>query len=241
MKLRLILCNALIFSSLIIATGCGSDGGSGSSAATSNQNPVEERQDDQGIYRVVFSPMNPDFAGEASGTMEIKIQGDDVVVEGALANAQSGVKHLQNIMVGTSCPENSSDVNQDSVIDINEAFAVSGKVFLPLDSDLSEQISGMDFGPIANTYGNYVYKRSTTLSQLLSDLRMPDPDVLDYVLKLAPENDLNLAGKVILIMGLSTATALPESVKGAGLLSAHQSLPIACGKIVRVKEEGQIQ
>lgn len=241
MKLRLILCNALIFSSLVIATGCGSDGGSGSSQSTSNQNPVEERQDDQGIYRVVFSPMNPDFAGEASGTMEIKIQGDDVVVEGALSNAQSGVKHLQNVMVGTSCPENSSDVNQDSVIDINEAFAVTGKVFLPLDSDLSEQISGMDFGPIANTYGNYVYKRSTTLSQLLSDLRMPDPDVLDHILKLAPENDLNLGGKVILIMGLSTATSLPETVKGVGLLSAHQSLPIACGKIVRVKEEGQVQ
>lgn len=232
MKLRLIICNALIFSILILATGCGSEGSV--SSQTDSQNQVEEKQDDQGIYRVVLNPLNPDFAGELSGTIEIKIQGDDFTVEGALENAQAGVKHLQNIMIGNSCPENTSDVNGDSVIDIHEAFTSTGKVFLPLDADLSEQISGMDFGPIANSSGKYFYRRSTTLTQLLSDLRMPDPDVLDYILKLSPENDLNLSGKIILIMGLTEETALPETVKGVGNLSVHQSLPIACAKIVRV-------
>lgn len=240
MKLNLTICNALIFSSLIFMTACGSDSASSSNSKTL-QGQVEEKQDDQGVYRVVLNPLNPDYAGEASGTFAIKIQGDDVIVESNLSNAQAGVKHLQNILVGTQCPENSADLNEDSVIDITEVFKVSGKVFLPLDADLSEQLSGIDFGPIANTSGNYIYRRSTTLSELLSDLRLPDPDVLDYVLKLAPENDLNLAGKVILITGLSEETALPESVSGVGALSAHQAFPVACGKISRVTDEGSIE
>lgn len=235
MKLSFITCHVFIFSTLIFLMSCGSESSS-SSDSKSSQNQVEENQLDQGLYRVVLSPMNPDYAGEASGTFEIKIQGNDVFVESHVSNAQAGVKHLQNILMGTQCPDNTADKNEDSVLDINEVFQVSGKVFLPLDSDLSEQLSGMDFGPIANTSGNYIYRRSTTLSELLSDLHMPDPDVLDHVLKLSPENELNLAGKVIIISGLSEETALPESVSGTGSLSSHQAFPVACGKIIRVKD-----
>lgn len=235
--LNVTLYRFLIFSSLLWMTACGSDH-SGYPRTKILQNQVEEKQDDQGRYRVVLNPLNTDYSGEVLGTFEIKIQGEDFFVQGHLANARAGVKYLQNIMLGNKCPDNAADINEDSIIDLSEVFHVSGKVLLPLDADLSEQLSGMDFGPIANTSGSYIYRRSTTLSQLLSDLRMPDPDILDHVLKLPPENDLNLAGKVVLIMGLPDETALPESVSRVGTLSSHQAFPIACGNLFRIKDDG---
>jgi hypothetical protein len=215
---------------------CGKDSGKSSS----NRQFREEVQKEEGIYRAVLSPIHTQNAEAIAGTVEIEIAGEEVIVKAKASNTPAGVKHFQNIMTGTECPNSSSDENQDGFVDAVEASQVSGKILIPLDSDLSHQMDGMDFGPIANSAGNYVYRRSTTLSQLLGDLNAEDPDKTDVLVKLNGKA-LNLSGRVILIHGVSSESALPESVAIVGDLSREQSLPIACGKIIRVNDEASLE
>ncbi len=210
---------------LITTTSCG--GGQSNSLMTMDQ----QRQDDQGIYRVVLKPLNSGSAGFTSGVVEIKIKGDDVSVFSSVTDSPVGVKHLQNIITSSHCPD--TDTNSDGFIDIAETL-IHGQILIPLDSDLDEQLEGMDFGPIANDEGSYVYRKSSSLSKLLSDLHAFDPDPLDKVVKIFPEHDLNLSDKVLIIHGVDSSLNLPPSVATMGALSKEQSLPIACGKINRL-------
>lgn len=235
MKNKKLVSSILIGSCLFTLASCGGGGGGGSSSPT-----VQEQQmDDQGIYRAVLQPLNTAIAGNTTGTVEIKIVGDDVVVQSNVVGAPAGVKHLQNITTATSCP--STDTNGDTIIDITEALSNAGKILIPLDSDLSQQLDGMDFGPIANGSGSYVYKRSTTLSMMLADLRAFDPDPLDPVVKIAPEQDIKLAGRVLIVHGVNSRSNLPDTVATVGTLSREQALPIACGQLVRINSEEMVE
>jgi len=234
MKKNKIINTFLIGTCIFTLASCGSDSSSSSSGGSSRQ---EQQQDDQGIYRAVLKPLNTNVAPGTSGTVEIKIQGDDVIVESNVTGAPAGVKHLQNLTLLTACPTAGNDVNNDSHIDILEAAASSGPILIPLDSNLSTQLDGISFGPIANNTGSYVYRRSTSLTELLSDLRAPDPDSTDALVKLPEGQDLNLAGKVVIIHGVGSASNLPDSISTIGDLSAEQTLPIACGELVRITPE----
>ena len=144
MKNQKLVSTILLGTCLMALASCGSEGG-GSSTSSEGQ---QQQQDDQGIYRAVLKPLNTSVGGNTTGTVEIKIVGDDFSVLSNVVGAPAGVKHLQNITTATACP--STDVNGDSFIDVVEA---GGKFLIPLDSDLSEQLDGMDFGPIANNSG----------------------------------------------------------------------------------------
>lgn len=225
----------LISTCLITLVSCGSDSsGGGGTSSTRN----EEQLGDEGIYRAVLKPINESLSGKTDGTVEVKIKGDDVQVLSNITGSPAGVKHLQNIMHSTSCPTAAVDANNDSLIDAAEAMKAAGKILIPLDSDLSSQLDGMSYGPISNGSGNYVYKKSTTLSSLLSDLNAVDPDPSDAVIKLPSGRDLHLAGRVVLIHGVRSSSDLPASVVAFGEHSAEVSLPIACGVLVRVRNEG---
>ncbi len=228
---------------LMTLASCGGSKG-GSTSTTKNptttppQKPQEERQMDEGIYRAVIKPLNASVASNAtSGNFIIKISGDDVVVKGRITGAPAGVMHRQQVRVLGSCPDASADKNADGIIDARELKASSGAILIPLDRDLSEQVSGISFGPIANANGAYVYKSSTTLTRLLADLRDLDPDKQDDLVKLNPEHNLNLADKQIVILGVGSETELPATVAGSEELSAAQALPIGCGELVRISRE----
>lgn len=228
MKNQNLVSTILLGTCLLALASCGSDGG-GSSGSSEKQ---EQQQDDQGIYRAVLKPLNTTVAGNTTGTVEIRIVGDDVAVLSNVVGAPAGVKHLQNITTASACPV--ADANGDTFIDVAET---GGKFLIPLDSDLSDQLDGMDFGPIANGSGSYVYRRSTTLSQMLADVRAFDPDPLDPVVKIGPDQDLRLAGRVLIVHGVDSSSNLPGTVATTGNLSPHQALPIACGQLVRITSE----
>jgi hypothetical protein len=221
---------------LLALVSCGSD-----DDTTTVIRAQEQQQDDQGIYRAVLRPMNATVATSSAGTVEVRIEGDDVVVESTMIGTPAGVKHLQNIMTSTSCPEATADINNDSFVDVVEALPVTGPILIPLDSNLSSQLTGIDFGPIANSSGSYVYRRSTTLTGLLADLRAPDPDPTDSIVKLPLEQDLNLAGRVVLVHGVANSANLPDSVASIHDLPSEQTLPIACGQLVRIENEDEAE
>lgn len=225
--------NFYIAACLFALISCGSDDDNSRSNVFQ-----EQQQDDQGIYRALLAPLNFSVAGNTTGTLEVSIQGDEILVESNITGAPGGVKHLQNITVSGLCPSAESDSNGDGLIDIVETFPSTGPILIPLDSDVGEQLNGIDFGPISNASGNYIYRRSTSLSRLLADLQAPDPDTLDLFIKLPSGQNINLSKRVVVIHGINSTTRLPDSVRSLGDLSRNESLPIACGELRRITNEG---
>ncbi len=232
---------ALPLSGLILFTACGKAANDKSPRMMVSTDPqtgevdqtTMEQQPDEGIYKAVFKPLNSALSGETTGTIEVRIEGDDFFVESRVAGSPIAVKHLQNIFSASKCPDETSDINQDGIIDIQEAISHTGKILLPLDSDLSEQLDGIEYGPISNNAGNFVYRRSTTLSRVLAGLRSVDPDPRDSIIKLNPHEELNLSGRVVMVHGIKHTTPLATEIAGYGPFTAEQSLPIACGILVR--------
>lgn len=224
---------------LILFTACGKAANNKSPQALVSTDPqieddrVTEQQPDEGIYRAILKPLNDNTTPGTKGTVEVRIAGDDFFVEARVSDAPVGVKHVQNIFSGSKCPDESSDLNQDGIIDISEALPFAGKILIPLDSDLSEQFDGIEYGPIANNAGNYIYRRGTTLSRVLAGLRSVDPDPRDLIIKLKPEEELNLSGRVVMVHGIKHTQPLPKEISGYGPFTAEQSLPIACGVLER--------
>lgn len=230
-----------LFSTLVLGTcllGLASCGGGSGSSSNSGSSTQQEVLDDQGIYRAVLSPLNNSLAGETSGTVEIRIEADEFIVRNHIKGAPAGVKHLQNIMEAQVCPSMSHDANGDGIIDASEMLKSTGKILIPLDSNLSEQLLGIDYGPISNGRGNYIYRRSTGFSELLSDLQAIDPDPVDPITKLETGSALNLSGRVVVIHGVRSGTASADTVSSIRGLTNEQMMPIACGRLVRVENEG---
>src|SRR5690606_25403036 len=171
---------------------------------------VYKQEVDQGRYHVVLQPLAPELFGASEGTLDIEISGDRFITTVNMRDVHSGVKHYQTILGHGDCPDLTDDVNGDGIIDITEAFVRTGKILIPLDSNLGSQLKGMDYGPIANNLGQYVYKRSTSLAELLVELRSGDPDLTDAVVKLPFGMNLNLPGRVVLVHGIYPDTNLPD-------------------------------
>lgn len=239
MKTKSNVLSFLVSCSLLFTlASCGSDSDSGNDAGTAT---TEEQQTatEQGTYRAVLAPLNTAVAGTTSGTVEIIINEDTFKASSNIVGSPAGVKHLQNVMLASSCPDiASADVNADSFIDVTEILPSTGPLLVPLDSDLSAQLDGMDFGPISNGSGSYTYRRSTTFMDLMADIQAADPDPNDVLVKLSGAESLNLENRVVVIHGVDSSENLPDSVASIGTLSAQHTLPIACGRLVRITQEG---
>jgi hypothetical protein len=196
--------------------------------------------DDQGTYRAFLKPLNSQFGHVVSGNIQVIVSGDNFEVLGQVLSAPSHTKHLQFITYGSHCPDGEDDKNKDGFIDLDELFNKSGRVIIPLDSDLSEQLMGNDFGPIANGNGKYIYKESTSFSFLLNDLFTEDPDRTDIYKKLSPNEKLNLSKRVVVVLGLNEDTILPSTLKNPTIFTIQESVPIACGEFTKVSFDDRL-
>ncbi len=220
------------FSFLLLLASCGKSAEKGHHTSL----VTAQELSDEGRYRASLKPLNPGLGLQTSGTVEFLIEGDDLRISSRVSGAPALVKHYQHLLRGKSCPV--SDANGDGVLDFAETISASGPILIPIDSDLSNQLVGMDYGPIASSAGAFSYQRSTSLSSLLDDLTQPDPDRSDAVAKLTTGAPLSLDGRAVVILGLDSRERLPSTV--AGHLSEPPELmtPIACGTLVRVGDEG---
>src|SRR5690606_32533264 len=122
-------------SGLILFTACGKAANDKSPRMMVSTDPqtgevdqtTMEQQPDEGIYKAVLKPLNSALSGETTGTIEVRIEGDDFFVESRVAGSPIAVKHLQNIFSASKCPDETSDINQDGIIDIQEAISHTGK------------------------------------------------------------------------------------------------------------------
>src|SRR5690606_23117495 len=103
-----------------------------------------------------------------------------------------------------------------------------GKIIIPLDDDLATQSSGSF--PIGVSYQ---YNESTSFLEMVSELKMPDDDTTDSVTRLGQNDEIDLDGRVVIIHGVPASATLPMTVRGGDGDTAQETVPIACGALVR--------
>lgn len=229
-----------------ILTGCGAKETSGPSSKTSNESnerlEIDIDANVDGQYLAIFETLNQDITGKITGafTFSREKETDELIGDVRLNNAGPKVIHAQNVRLGSHCPTMADDLNSDGIIDAVEGEAVFGKIFFPLDGDLSSQAGHDGVFPVGDIYGNYIYSRVTTFSEFIADLRSPQIDE-EYV-TLEKNEPLNIEGRAVVIHGVDEATSLPLTVNSTGRRNRTQSLPIVCGIIKKVLiTPGEIQ
>ena len=98
------------------------------------------------------------------------------------------------------------------------SIQTKAKVLIPLDGDLSSQALGEGKYPRGLRYN---YRNEVKSQMLLNDLRLPDEDLRDEVVKLKSEDPFDLEAYYVVL------TAMLD----------NEEVPLACGKLVNILEE----
>ena len=243
-----ILVYKIVIQTLIIGllAGCRIDSKKRSSASVELQ--LEEAPVDGsnivGHFQAKFKTLNPHVNGTIPGSANFFRVNEKIYAYVRLFAGGVRAWHMQHVYTGGRCPTLTDDSNGDGFIDINEAEVVLGKILIPLDYDISSQISGRRFFPIADLSGYYHYERITRFNRFLEDLQSEDKEPNDDLIKLSPGEGLRLAGKTVLIQGVSENVDLPETVGTKGSFKSFKTLPIVCGifeKVVNAPGETYVQ
>jgi hypothetical protein len=183
-----------------------------------------------GNYQVILRPVNNDLSGWIpNGKSDIRIDEERMELI-TWVDDSSSVTHRQYILSGNRCPDARDDSNQDGVIDIMETLEVAGKILIPLDDELGTQLTPDERFPV----GNFLYQKGINLNVMEEDLRAPDSETRDQIIKLAQGEKFYLENKVMIILGVSEKKILPVSVRTLVGVSPQLSTPIVCGIIHRL-------
>jgi hypothetical protein len=214
---------------MLAVFACGSDNDDDGDT-TIVEVPAEEQQAD-GPFHVPLVVVNNSIVNNLSSTNNIFIQNEQVDIDLIVRGVPPG-EHRQYIYTGNSCPTLAEDdTNQDGFVDAVEASQKAGSPLIPLDGDISTQEGDNDTFPVANENGTYEYAESASLAQIVEDLNATDPNPDDFLVKLPAGEDLNLVNRVYVVLGVPESVQLPISVASLPGLTAHQSVPIACGPV----------
>ncbi len=189
---------------------------------------------EDGLYLAKFSTLNSQINGTIPGSLTFSLNGDKLLTFIRLFAGKPSTWHQQGVYQGKRCPTLEDDLNLDGFIDIEEAMNVTGKMIIPLDANLDSQEAGENFYPISDNSGYYHYERLASLKRIQKDLKNEDLDQTDHIVKLNPNEELILAGRVVLILGVSEDTLLPETIVGLGKRKPYQVFPITCGIIQKL-------
>lgn len=180
------------------------------------------------VYRAQLQPINNSgVLGESAFAVN-----DARILAEVLAGRLVPGTHAVHVHTQEACPTADSDVNDDGVIDVLEAIAVSGEILIPLDDDLASQLPLEGF-PVANATGTLEYAQVADFELFLSDLEAADPDPSDFVAKLPAGGQLRLETRSVLLFGISEDVELPETVATIGDAEPHEMVPVACGVLIR--------
>lgn len=182
----------------------------------------------KGKYLAKFKTLNSHINGTVPGSVTFWREKDRVMVYLRLFAGYPKAWHQQKIYEGTRCPTMDDDTNGDGFLDIVEAEAVLGKPLIPLDADISSQRSGRNFYPLGDLSGSYYYERVTSFSRMFRDLKDMRNGTEEYK-KLAPNEGLSIAGKAVLVQGVSAEVEFPETVQSSPRYKPFQTIPVVCG------------
>lgn len=182
------------------------------------------------MYQVEISPLNSHITGsDAIGKAVFEIENDEVHVRIEMSGTPPNMEHWQHFHgfedeTDASCPTMDADKNGDGIIDLIETEDFAGTTMVPFNDVPAEMDIPKNSYPVSDKNGNYKYEVTISLTQLEKAFG----DAFN-------DTSLQLEKRVLFIHGVPSETDLPESVASLGDIPAQVTLPIGCGKFVRVQ------
>jgi len=182
------------------------------------------------VYVARLAALNTTVTGaKAAGEATFTIKGDSLTIAVNASGVPKDIEHWQHFHGFTdgraaACPGPSADANHDGVIDVVETGAAAGTTMVPFSGDPVSMDVPHGTYPRASATGTLQYKQTVSLSALQTAFA-----------KTFDGQKLDLDRRVVFIHGIPAASKLPASVASLGPIPAQVTLPIACGKITRVK------
>lgn len=170
-----------------------------------------ERQEEQapGYYAGVFKKLNSRHAGPLDAHALIWLKGQQFYARIVMMRGANSAIYQQYIHKGGTCPNSSSDVNRDGIISLEEVFASSGPMLIPLDRNLKTQQLGLHWFPRTSYEGIYYYSRSADIGEMMKDLRKKDSAYGRGLAKLERGENLSIERRTIVLYRSSPESFLP--------------------------------
>jgi hypothetical protein len=182
------------------------------------------------VYVAHLAALNATVTGsKAAGEATFTIRGDSLTIAVNASGLPKDIEHWQHFHGFTdgrqaTCPAKAADANGDGIIDVVETGVAAGTTMVPFSGDpLSMDVPHGTY-PTASAKGTLQYKQTVSLSALETAFA-----------KTFDGQKLDLDRRVVFIHGIPAASKLQASVASLGPIPAQVTLPIACGKITRVK------
>ncbi|GFZ27505.1 hypothetical protein [Lactobacillus corticis] len=182
-------------------------------------------------YRAEIKPLNADKIGtRAHGTAEFELTATTLKIVVEMFDTPASMQHWEHFHGfpdgrEAEVPTMVQDVNGDGFIDLEETFPVSGTTMVPFDDQPDAMNIPNDTYPVSDQAGHYKYEKEVPLANLQAQFE-----------KTFKTSDLALDKRVVYVHGVSPEMPMPASVGGNlnEKYTCHTTLPIACGKIVKV-------
>lgn len=196
-----------------------------SGIAVSSMNGVATAQ----TYKVHLTGLNAGKIGSAAeGDATLKVVGDRLEVRIKMNGVPANIEHWEHFHGFTdarnaTCATSAMDANKDGFIDLLETEPVSGTTMVPFNDKPEEMQIPTHTYPHASARGNFEYTKLVPLAQLAATFG-----------RTYAGQTIDLERRVIYVHGVPSDSGLPTTVGSLGPVPSHVTLPIACGKIVKV-------
>jgi len=166
---------------------------------------------------------------QTTGEARLVVTGDSLTITMDVKGVPPNMIHLQHFHGfadnhDAGCPLATADTNHDDVIDIRETEPTAGTTMVPFTTDPVSMQIVTDAYPTAGADSSYHYTKTVSLSALDSAF-----------MKTFSDSSLDLGSRVVMVHGVPASTKLKASVASLGTIPAQVTIPIACGKLVKVQ------
>ena len=181
-------------------------------------------------YIAHLAPLNTKTTGtSAAGDVTFAISGDSLTITTDATGLPKDLSHWQHFHgfkdgKDATCPAGTADANGDGVVDLIETEPAAGTTMVPFNDDPVAMDIPKDTYPKSSAAGTLHYQKTVSLSALEAAFG-----------KAFDGQKLDLDKRVVFLHGVSPDTKLAASVASLGPIPAQVTIPIACGKITRVK------
>jgi hypothetical protein len=206
----------------------------------------QQEQEDRTNQTPQVQIVNNNVVQNINQNNQARIRGDEVrfrvrVRQVNVQRAPRTVIYKQYIHINNSCRIDTGDLNNDGYIDEIEIRQVCGNVLLALDGNPEQEEEDVNSYPKASGQnGSYQYTQTASLSRLEAQARAPEREEDPKYHQLAPDEELNLGERILVIYGLFEAQEYPETVARSEEDPTKVALPISW-EPVQVDEEAPAQ
>lgn len=182
------------------------------------------------VYVAHLSALNTGLTGGATtGEARFEIHDNKLTIRMKINGAPPGIVHWQHFHGfedghAAACATPADDANGDGIVDLIETEKVSGTTMVPFDNAPAAMDVAHGTYPQAATDGSYTYTQTTSLKDLSTAFA-----------KAFGGSQLSLDHRVVYVHGVPGNTKLASSVASLGPIPASVTVPIACGRIERIK------